>query len=130
MTDRHLRDEIEQLSTELREARKQLDFSRSVSAGAEQLRALTARWAAAKLQHETLKHQVPATEALLADRRAEAETLKDELSNLRKQIAGLDPLPNPFDFTLPEGSDSPGCLPVLVLSLAALGWSSVAWWLA
>ena len=134
VTDRDLRDEIEQLSAELRVARKQLDYSQSVSGGAEQLRVLTTRLAAAKAQYASLRQQIPATEALLKDRKAEISLLKDELADARKQIASLDPLPSPFDVEppnwAPEGSTPPGCLQLLVLCFAALGLSSAAWWLA
>jgi chromosome segregation ATPase len=129
VSDRELRDEIEQLSDELREARKELEFTGSVSGGANQLRLLTAELTAAKAQNAVLKQQIPATEALVADRKEEKQTLQAELVSLRKQIADLDPLPNPYDSTQPdwslEQSETPGCLQV-VLVFGALG---AAWWL-
>jgi chromosome segregation ATPase len=129
VTDRDLRDEIEQLSTELGEARKQLDFSKSVSAGAEQLRTLTAGLASARLQCAALKQQVPATEALLAAREEERSMLQDELASARKRIAELDPPANPLEQTAPDwnpNAQTTGCLQVVVLGFIAL---ALGWWL-
>ena len=133
VSDRELRDEIEQLSAELREGREELEFTRSVSGGAEQLRLLTAELTTARAQLAVLKQQIAANEVLLKDRQEEKETLTAELVNLRKQIADLDPLPNPYDATQPDWSlqqsETPGCLQV-ILVFGALGLSSAAWWLS
>ena len=133
VSERELREEIEHLSTGLREARQRLDFMKSVSGGAEQLRLLTAELTAARAQLAVLKQQIPSNETRLKDRREEQETLKAELVKLRKQISDLDPLPNPYDSTQPEWSleqsETPGCLQVLLV-FGALGLSSAAWWLS
>lgn len=130
VTERDLRDEIERLSTELREARRQLEFSQSVSAGAEQLRTLRGKLASARAQLATLKQQVPATRALLAEGEGEKSMLKDELADARHRIAVLDPPAHPLEQTPPDwnpSQTSTGCLQVVVLSVAAVGLS---WWLS
>jgi chromosome segregation ATPase len=123
VSDRALRDEIEQLSAQLREARKKLELSSTLSAGVERVRTLRKQVEAARQKRDALKDQVRAAEARVDTNTRERSQLKEQLARARARIAELDPQPSswerePAAWEVRQGG---GCLSTL-LAVAGLFW--------